>query len=69
MIIECCICRDYKDKKMWYTPTTEERRTAHFHKLRISHTYCPICSILTLREQGFSDGEIENIVKKAEEIK
>ncbi len=70
--IACCICQDYRDrehKNKWYTPTTKERREHHFNEIKLSHTYCPTCYLLHLREDGFSESEIEKMVKQAEEIK
>jgi hypothetical protein len=68
----CCICQDYREKGVfnkWYTPTPTERRTYHFEKVKLSHTYCPTCYILHMREDGFPDSEIEKMVKDAEAIK
>ena len=68
---ECAICRDYQhltDKK-WYSPTPTQRREYHFHKVKISHGYCPTCFILTLREEGITEAEIETMVKEVEAIK
>jgi len=64
----CCICQDYQNKdnpNRWYTPTPAERRTYHFEKGKLSHTYCPTCAVLRFKEDGFTDSEIEELVKKS----
>lgn len=68
----CCICQDYRDKRnpdKWYTPTPTERRTYHFEKGKISHTYCPTCAVLRFKEDGFSDSEIEQMVNEDKKTK
>jgi hypothetical protein len=72
MITECCVCREYRDKDnhhRWYTPTADERRDNYFHlNKKISHSYCPICYLLNMKKEGFTDTEIEGLVKKVEAV-
>lgn len=70
--VTCCICQDYRDKEdkhRWFTPTPTERREHHFNKIKLSHGYCPTCYLLNLREEGFQNSEIEEMIKEAESIK
>lgn len=66
LIIECCLCRDYKDQSThrYYTPSSVERRNNHFAHVRISHSYCPECYIIQCEKDGFSKEELEKIVER-----
>ncbi len=69
--ITCCICQDYRDredKTRWYTPTPTERRELHFNGKKLTHSYCPTCYLLHLREVGVEISEIERMAKEAESI-
>ena len=67
MIIECCICKDYRDAhNNWYSPTEIERRTEYLHDNHISHSYCPPCALVMFRKEGFTKNEIEKILEDLE---
>jgi hypothetical protein len=63
--VECCICRDWRQVEgpQWYTPSPQERREYHFEGKRLSHGYCPSCYLLTLKNEGFNESQIEEIVQ------
>jgi hypothetical protein len=67
--IECCICRKWRDlfdHKNWVDVSSEERRRKHFESEKLSHSYCPECHILNLREMGLTSKEIQEIVSIVE---
>lgn len=65
LIIECCLCGDYKNPTThrYYTPLSSERREAHFEKARRSFAYCPTCYIIQCEKDGFSKAELEKLVE------
>jgi len=70
--VECCICRDWKDKEKckWYTPSREQRQEYFFReRKKISHGYCPECYLITLKDEGCSPEEISELVRRVEEFK
>ncbi len=65
--VECCVCRDWKPAEgpKWYTPTAQVRREYHFEQKRLSHGFCPPCYLLNLKNEGFNESEIEQMVQEA----
>ena len=41
--IQCCVCNRYRGKDDWYSATEE-------HNELISHTYCPNCLEIAIKE-------------------
>ncbi len=68
MIIECSVCKRVRPKgtNEWVVMTPEERRVHHFeNKGKYSHSLCLVCEILTYREMGSSEEEINRAVAVA----
>ena len=69
MQVECCICRDWRDKenkKLWFTPTAKQRREHYFAPHHnFSHGYCPHCTLPKMKADGFTDEEIAELVKES----
>lgn len=75
IILECCICRQWRSDSVredgdpsykggkFYTPTPEERRTAYFSGVKLSHGYCPLCAAENLRRAGVPQSKIEDFLK------
>lgn len=69
---ECSVCRLVSEKAKphdWYRITEQQRRDYFFkEKMKISHTYCPTCTILHLEvDMGLKPSEIEQILKEINE--
>jgi len=69
-VVTCSICQDYvklddQGKRVWYTPTPDERRFAYKDGYRLSRGSCIPCSILQLERDGtYTPEEIKEMVDK-----
>lgn len=70
MQVECCVCRDWKDKSThkWITPSVHARRDYHFHSgSKLSHSICPECYFLQLKCDGYTELEMKAMIEEIKE--
>jgi len=66
MIVECCVCKRWKQGDEWIDVVADKRRFAFRRSLpAISHGFCEPCFVAYLQKEGFSEKEIAEAIAKA----
>lgn len=57
----CCVCRNYRDGRVWYSPALEEKALVE-SSYDVSHGYCPPCLVAEYKDL-FSAEEINKMLE------